>query len=141
MAKTPDQVLNKYKTGVQNGAQAYRDGVNSPRGSWSNNYRNSVDRMVNNFQRAVSEGRPQAAVQALGDEGFKQKTLAKADRYAQSATRAAEGYAAVVSRVVQAGEAGRSAAQNIQPTTWAARLDRVRANAEAIAAAWGKPLT
>jgi hypothetical protein len=140
MAKDPNLVLAKYKTGVQNAGQTYREGVQNPRRSWAAGYLASTDRMVAGLQRAIAENRPQQAVQRLGDAGFKERTLAKSDRYAASATRAGEGYGAVVSRVMQAATAGQNAALQIPGTTWENRLQRVRANAEAIAQAWNKPL-
>jgi len=140
MAKDPQTVLAKYQRGIQNGSQAYKDGVNAPKRSWAQGYTANVDRMVQGLQAAIAAGTPQRAVQSMGDAGWKEKTLAKSDRYAASATSAANSYAQVVAKVMSAANAGQQAALAIPATTWSQRLDRVRANAEAIARTWGKEL-
>ena len=140
MAKDPQSVLESYRNGVQAAGSKYKAGVQNPRRGWVESYTQSMPRMVAGIQRAISEGKPQAAAQRLGNAGYQQATLAKADRYAQSATRAAEGYAAKVAQVMQAATAGQNAAMQIEPTTWANRLQRVDANARAIARSWGKEL-
>ncbi len=136
MPKTPAQVAQRYKDRVAQSGQSYRDGVASPSRSWANGYTQNVNRMVMGFQQAVAAGKPQQAVQQLGDAGWQRKTLDKADRYASSATRAAEGYAAIATKVMQAATAGQQAAMNIDGTTFEGRLDRMRANAIAISNAW-----
>lgn len=140
MAKDPSRVLDSYRSGVQAAGQKYKDGIQNPRRPWVESYVQSMPRMVAGIQRAISEGKPQASAQRLGNAGYQQATLAKSDRYASSAQRAADGYGAVVARVMQAATAGQNAAMQIEPTTWANRLQRVDANARAIAASWGKNL-
>lgn len=136
MPKTPQQVLEKYRTRVAASGQAYKDGVQNTSKSWSGGYARSANLMVQRFQEAVAEGRPQRAVQNLGDEGYRQKTLAKADRYAQSAIRAADGYGSVVQDVLNAAEAGRAAANNISPDSQEARWQRAIQNGTAIQQYW-----
>jgi hypothetical protein len=138
MAKTPDQVMQKYSRGMAAAGQSYRDGVQNPGRSWSQSYLSAVPRMVEGLRRSIEENRPQNAVRQLGDTGWQQQTLAKADRYTASATRATEAYGAVVQKVISAGERARQAALAIDGTTLEGRLQRMPAAVMAIMREWGR---
>lgn len=136
MAKTPQQISEKYQRRVQAAGPDYQAGVQNPSRSWSEGYVSSVNRMVQGFQNAVAEGKPQQGVQALGDTGWKNKTLAKANRYTESAQVAAQGYAARAQEILQAAQAAQSAAGAIPNDTFENRIQRATASMRAISDYW-----
>lgn len=138
MPKSREQVMNRYQRGMTGAGTAYREGVQNTDNSWAGNYIEAAPRMVEGIQRAVAENRPQNAVRALGDSGWREKTLAKADRFTASTTIAVANYGGVVDKVIAAGEAARRAAREIDGTTLEGRIAKVEAAVRATMRHWGK---
>lgn len=136
MPKTPQQIADKYKNRIAQSGQAYKDGVQGTSKSWSNNYSQAAPLMAQRFAEAVANQKPQNAARALGDEGYKRKTIEKADRYASAATRAADGYARVAPDIMNAALAGQQAANNISRDTQSNRWQRAIANGDTISEYW-----
>lgn len=138
MAKTREQIMNKYNRNMSGASQSYKDGVANPSKDWATNYVNSAPRMIRGLQEAIANNVPQNAVRKLGTEGWKQATLSKADRFATAVPTAVQNYGAVVDKVIQAGESARQAAASLPGETLEQRLQRVPAAVHAIRNTWGK---
>lgn len=136
MAKTPQQITEKYRQRLSQSGQAYQDGIRNPRRSWQQGYIGSQNRMIAGFQAAVAEGRMQRGVERVGDAGWQNAAIAKADRFTASATLAGEAYGQRAADIIAAGEAARGAANNINPDTFEQRLERATAAMRATRDYW-----
>lgn len=72
--------LNKWRAGVQNGAAAYKTGIQNS-GDWAGNFAASEQTMATNLMAAIQSGKVTAAVQQLGTQGWRNQALAKAGNY------------------------------------------------------------
>ena len=140
MAKDRNTVLQKYQNRVASAGPDYTAGVNNPRRDWLAAYGASQARMAAGLQAAIASGKPLKRAQAKGGTAHWQANAAKkgATNYANAAPTAAEGYANVVDKVLAAGEAARTASNNMPNTTYEQRKQRMIAAVDAIHSAWGK---
>lgn len=138
MPVTPQQLIERYRQGVAGASTRYRQGVEQTSKDWAGNWSNSQTLMTRRWNEAVSSGRMARRVQETGTQGWKQKTVSKAQNYGASAERAAEGYSQRAAQVVQAAEAASSAANAIEKTGFESSVQRVRAAMEATMRAWGR---
>ena len=136
MAKSPQQIAEKYARRIAASQQDYEAGVRNPSKSWSDGYKSSVPRMVQGFQEAAANNKMQRGVDAVGDSGWQQRTLEVASRYSQSAQNAGQKYAQRANDIMGAAQAGQNAASQIAPTTFENRMQRTLANATAIRDYW-----
>jgi len=134
---SPDQVVQKYQRGVANAAPDYAAGVENPSRSWSQATIAGASRWQAGVQLAAADGRFSRGVQAAGDQKWQQAASTKgAQRYAAAAQDAAQGYAAVVAKVMAAGAEARRAAASLPNTTIEQRIARAAASMRASSAYW-----
>ncbi|MBV6438299.1 MAG: hypothetical protein AELANPGJ_03600 [Anaerolineae bacterium] len=138
MAKTAQQIVQKYERGMQGAGENYRQGIQNPSRDWAQGLQNSKQKMITGFQQAMSDGKFDAGVQRTGTAGWKQKTLDKAGNYSGAVQRAVAGYQAQAQNIA-AVSAEVSQTVNAMPNaTLDQRLERMRANALGIREAWNR---
>lgn len=135
--KTPEQLVEKYQRGVQGAGQDYANGVANPSRPWDAATIASASRWRNSLQEAMTNGSFQKGVQKAGNARWQQRaTQIGAQRYASSASEAAQAYQAKAAQIVAAGNAARAAANAMPNDTLEARLQRMVSSARAISNFW-----
>jgi len=136
MAKTVQDIVAAYQTGVASAGTKYQTGVERTDKDWAGTLVSSQDVMVQHYQESVASGRFGRRVQALGTQGWKSRTVAKAGNYAASSQRAAQGYAQQAQNVLAASQAGQAAAGNLPRGTFEQNMQRSIASNRAIMEHW-----
>lgn len=140
MAKSVQQVVQKYQSRVAGAGSEYAAGVNNPKRDWLTAYANAQNRMAAGLQAAIAAGKPLKKAQASGGtQNWQTKAAQKGARnYASSATDAANGYSQVADKILAAGDAARAAASAMPDTTIEQRLQRALAAMKATSQYWNK---
>jgi len=138
MAKlSPDQVAERYKRGVQNGAPNYAQGVAAPNRPWGAATAASAGRWQNGITRAIQTNAFQRGVQRAGDARWQTAAVETgAANYAAAAEKAATRYGAVASRVMAAGSAAQTTVSAMPGDTMEQRIARSAAAQRAISKYW-----
>jgi hypothetical protein len=135
--KTPDQIVNKYKTSVGAAGGDYAAGVAAPSRPWAQATVAGQARYEAGVQKAISEKRFAKGVQAAGDAKWSENAQSKgAQRYTAAASDAATAYAKVAGDVIAAGQAARSKAISMPDTSLEARIQRSVEAQKATSAFW-----
>lgn len=130
MALDAQQILDRYKRGVQNGATNYQQGVTGAGQRWKERATSeSAERnYASGVQRAVAQKKRQAKLQNVGAAAWEQAAKdVGAANYTRSANKAGENYNKVVQHVVAASQAAQNAADAMPGETIEQRLEKSRA--------------
>lgn len=135
--KTPSQIVEKYKRGVSGAGADYAAGVSSPSRPWAESTVKGAERWQVGLQEAFAKGSFQKGVNAAGNGKWQQRasTVGK-DRYAASATVAAEAYQAKAGKIMEAANAAQQAVSNMPNDTYEARKARANAAMDAVHKYW-----
>lgn len=135
--KTADMVVEKFRRRISGAGPDYRYGIENPIRPWVEGYAASSERMKQELSKALAEGRHLKGAREKGQQRWEQKVRAVGvDRFTGAATIAAENYAKVVSDIMSAAEAARSAASKLPNVTLEDRLNRAVAAMRAISEYW-----
>lgn len=135
--KTPDMVVEKFRRRIAAAGPDYRYGIENPIRPWVEGYAASAERMKQELQKALAEGRHLKGAREKGQSRWEQKVRqVGADRYTAAAPIAAENYAKAASDIMSAAEAARAAAAKLPNVTLEDRLNRAVAAMRAISDYW-----
>lgn len=133
--KTASQIAEKYQRGVSGAGGDYAAGIQNPSRPWAQATAQGAARYQAGVQQAIQERRFEAGVQKAGDAKWQNGALNKgANRYQAAAAEAAQAYASVADRVMNAANAAQQAVANMPAQTLEQRLQRSNAAARAISA-------
>lgn len=135
--KTAAQIAEKYQRRYQASQPDYVYGVQNPSRDWLEGYRAASERMAQELQRALQEGRHLRGAEAAGTQKWKSRAAEiGARRFIEAAPEAARAFSAVAGEVMAAAEAARAAAQALPDTTYDQRKQRALAAMDAIHEHW-----
>jgi hypothetical protein len=129
----------RYRDGIAGAGTKYQDGIDQAE-NWEQGYIREAPKMERRLISALQAGRHIDGVRKISHRGWQEKTKAKSANYVNSAGEAGKAYEAVASSVITAAQAGRDAANAVDPSRPDAWKERMIANAIAIARSWGKEL-
>lgn len=120
--KTSAQSTDRYKKGVAGAGPDYTKGVQDA-GSWVEGSLASAARRDAGLQQAIANGTIDRGIQRTGDQGWKNKTLAKGPQnYTQSVATAGPAYQRAADVNMQDQQAAQAALANMDTSTRAGRI-------------------
>lgn len=128
MAKTLQQITDKWKTRVSQSGQYYRDGVTSTTKSWSANAQAASARRNAGLQAAIADGRIDRGIQKAGDGKWRDNTINKGyQSWLTNTPAAAAQYQTAMQDVLNMMDSARNSIQSMPATTAEERIQRAAA--------------
>ncbi len=126
MGKIAEKASRKRAERIAVSETYYKEGVEEPSKDWLTEFKRAKDRRNAGLRRAMDEGLFEKGAERVGTEGWKENTLAKADRWLTGATSevAQKKYEEAMSDVEECIERARKAVEGMPTTTIEQRAER-----------------
>lgn len=135
--KTPDQVAEKFRRGIQGAGEDYRAGVMAPSRPWDQATVAGEARWKAEITRAMNDGRFASGVRAAGNQKWQERAATRgAQNYTASAEVAAQAYAQKAPQIMAAGSAMKQAVASMPSTTLEERIARASSALRAASQYW-----
>ncbi len=139
MSLTAEQVFDKYMRNTKAAGPSIKAGIESSTKSQTGNAIKAKDKMVANHQAAIARGDWEKGLKEAGDETWKKNTIEKGiPKISAGLDASADKIRRKMSQVVDAGNAARSATENMPNNNDTEALAKVAKNMETIKKSWGK---
>jgi len=126
MADIVERAVKKRSERIAVSEAYYKEGVESPSKDWLEQFKKAKDRRNAGLRRAMEEGLFEIGAERVGTEGWKEATLAKADRWLTGATSevANKRYEERMRDVAECIERARKAVEGMPTTTIEQRAEK-----------------
>jgi len=126
MADIVEKAVKKRSERIAVSEAYYKEGVETPTKDWLEQFKKAKERRNAGLRKAMEEGRFEAGAERVGTEGWKEATLAKADRWLTGATSdvAQKKYEDAMRDVAECIERARKAIEGMPTTTIEQRAER-----------------
>jgi len=126
MGKIVEKAVKKRAERIAVSEAYYKAGVEEPSKDWLEQFKKAKERRNAGLRKAMEEGRFEAGAERVGTEGWKEATLAKADRWLTGATSevAQRKYEEAMSDVEECIERARRAVEGMPTTTIEQRAEK-----------------
>jgi len=126
MGKIVEKAVKKRAERIAVSEAYYKEGVEAPSKDWLEQFKKAKERRNAGLRKAMEEGRFEAGAERVGTEGWKEATLAKADRWLTGATSdvAQKKYEEAMADVEECIERARKAVEGMPTTTIEQRAEK-----------------
>jgi len=126
MADIVEKAVRKRKERIAVSETYYKEGVEAPTKDWLTEFKKAKDRRNAGLRRAMEEGLFEVGAERVGTEGWKNATLAKADRWLTGASSedANAKYETAMRDVAECIERARKAVEGMPTTTIEQRAEK-----------------
>ena len=126
MADIVEKAVRKRKERIAVSETYYKEGVETPSKDWLTEFKKAKDRRNAGLRRAMEEGLFEVGAERVGTEGWKNATLAKADRWLTGASSedANAKYESAMRDVAECIERARKAVEGMPTTTIEQRAEK-----------------
>ena len=121
-----EKAVRKRKERIAVSETYYKEGVETPSKDWLTEFKKAKDRRNAGLRRAMEEGLFEVGAERVGTEGWKNATLAKADRWLTGASSedANAKYESAMRDVAECIERARKAVEGMPTTTIEQRAEK-----------------
>ena len=126
MGKIVEKAVKKRAERIAVSEAYYKEGVEAPSKDWLEQFKKAKERRNAGLRKAMEEGRFEAGAERVGTEGWKEATLAKADRWLTGATSdvAQKKYEEAMADVEECIERAKKAVEGMPTTTIEQRAEK-----------------
>ncbi|RLI80201.1 hypothetical protein DRP04_08390 [Archaeoglobales archaeon] len=120
------KIVEKRRKRVAESEDYYKDGVEHPTKDWAEEYEKASERMYDAIKKAIAENLFVLGAKRTGTEGWKRRTLEKADRWIGGATseEANKKYEEAIAEVLDCVEEAKKAVEKLPTRTIEERAEK-----------------